>query len=116
MASFCTRIQFFVTQIFNVSSTSTVRIKSFNTKTTSTPLEVFIPPVLFLRKLFDVHRHIQYKAQKQHRGDKTLSSEQLPEYGNSSVLFECLMVDVVDVQRHIQYKAQKQHRGDKTLS
>jgi len=42
-----------------------------------------------------VHRHIQYKAQKQHRGAKTLSSEQLPEYGNSSVLFECLMVDVV---------------------
>jgi len=43
----------------------------------------------------DVHRHIQFKAQKQHRGDKTVSSEQLPEYGNSSVLFECLMVDVV---------------------
>jgi len=44
---------------------------------------------------YDVHRHIQYKAQKQHRGDKTLSSEQLPEYGNSSVLFECLMLDVM---------------------
>jgi len=54
--------------------------------------------VQFLRVDFrsfnDVHRYIQYKAQKQHRGDKTLSSEQLPEYGNSSVLFECLMVDV----------------------
>jgi len=50
--------------------------------------------IVFIFYMFDVHCHIQYKAQKQHRGDKTLSSEQLPEYGNSSVLFECLMVDV----------------------
>jgi len=42
-----------------------------------------------MRRLRDVHRLIQYKAQKQDRGDKTLSSD----YGNSSVLFECLMVD-----------------------
>jgi len=57
----------------------------------------FQNPIFILNFLpfIDVHRHIQYKAQKQHRGDKTLSSEQLPEYGNSPVLFECLIVDVV---------------------
>merc|ERR1712087_108108 len=42
--------------------------------------------------LFDVHRHIQYKAQKQHRGDILLRGCC---YGNSSVLFECLMVEGV---------------------
>jgi len=56
---------------------------------------ILILVVYSISFILDVHRHIQYKAQKQHRGDKTLSSEQLPEYGNSSVLFECLMVDVV---------------------
>merc|ERR1712072_1076460 len=39
---------------------------------------------------------VTFNTKHKNNTEETLSSGQLPEYGNSSVLFECLMVDVDD--------------------